>query len=463
MRKGQTPRDPILCVDDEPTNLGILRQVLKHSYPLVFARNGAEALIAVAKHRPSLILLDVEMPEMDGYEVCRRLKRNPLTENVRVIFVTSRSDEPDETAGFEAGGVDYITKPISAAILRARVGLHLSLVRAEALENSYRAAVYMLGEAGHYNDEETGVHIWRMAAYARALAEALGWDDESCSLIELAAAMHDTGKIGIPDAILKKPGKLDAEEWEIMKTHTRIGHDILVKGEVPLFQLAAEIALHHHERWDGTGYPLGLAGEDIPEPARIAAVADVLRRFVDEAGSTRRPGRSNRCWQPSRRAPASASILKWSARFLELQPRILEIRNRWDPLEATRSKDAAIAGFDVAVFDPAVSRELFGNDEAESREWLAAYIVSATQLLAGVERSAADGDRHAVAADAHKLASKSLAVGAMRLGTLVRRLEAAAPHASEAELRRLVAAVTAASRDAQAAIVQCVATRNTAL
>ena len=161
MRKGRTARDPILCVDDEPTNLGILRQVLKDSYPLVFARNGAEALIAVAKHRPSLILLDVEMPEMDGYEVCRRLKRNPLTENVRVIFVTSRSDEPDETAGFDAGGVDYITKPISAPILRARVGLHLSLVRAEALENSYRAAVYMLGEAGHYNDAETGVHIWR--------------------------------------------------------------------------------------------------------------------------------------------------------------------------------------------------------------------------------------------------------------------------------------------------------------
>jgi len=151
------------------------------------------------------------------------------------------------------------------------------------------------------------------------------------------------------------------------------------------------------------------------------------------------------------------------SRFLELQPRILEIRNRWNPLEATQSKDTAIAGFDVAVFDPATSRELFGNDEAESREWLAAYIVSATQLLAGVERSAAGGDRHALAADAHKLASESLAVGAMRLGTLVRRLEAAAPHASEAELRRLVAAVTAASRDAQAAIVQCVATRNTAL
>jgi putative two-component system response regulator len=462
MRKGQTPRDPILCVDDEPTNLGILRQVLKHSYPLVFARNGAEALIAVAKHRPSLILLDVEMPEMDGYEVCRRLKRNPLTENVRVIFVTSHSDEPDETAGFEAGGVDYITKPISAAILRARVGLHLSLVRAEALENSYRAAVYMLGEAGHYNDEETGVHIWRMAAYARALAEALGWDDESCSLIELAAAMHDTGKIGIPDAILKKPGKLDAEEWEIMKTHTRIGHDILVKGEVPLFQLAAEIALHHHERWDGTGYPQGLAGEDIPESARIAAVADVF-----DALSMKRAYKEAWPFQQVlvtiKESAGKYLDPQMVSRFLELQPRILEIRNRWNPLEATQSKDTAIAGFDVAVFDPATSRELFGNDEAESREWLAAYIVSATQLLAGVERSAAGGDRHALAADAHKLASESLAVGAMRLGTLVRRLEAAAPHASEAELRRLVAAVTAASRDAQAAIVQCVATRNTAL
>jgi putative two-component system response regulator len=477
MRNGPTAGGPILCVDDEPINLGILRQVLKDSHPLVFARNGTEALVAVAKHRPSLVLLDVQMPEMNGYEVCRRLKRNPLTENVRVIFVTSRSDEPDETAGFDAGGVDYVTKPISAPILRARVGLHLSLVRAEILENSHRAAVYMLGEAGHYNDAETGVHIWRMAAYTRALAEALGWDDESCGLIELAAAMHDTGKIGIPDAILKKPDTLDAEEWEIMKTHTRIGHDILVKGEVPLFQLAAEIALHHHERWDGTGYPQRLAGEYIPEPARIAAVADVF-----DALSMKRPYKEawplEQVLATIKESAGSHLDPQMVARFLDLRPRILEIKAHWDAREEIRVQEASITGLAqitgsnittngnqtnaAAVFDPATYRELFGNDEAEGRQWLAAYIVSATQLLVGVERNAAGGDRRALAANAHKLASESLAVGAMRLGTLVRKLEAGVPEAPENELRRLVEAVTAASRGAQEAITRYISTSESA-
>ena len=331
-------RDPILCVDDEPNNLGILRQVLKDSYPLVFARNGTEALIAVAKHRPSVVLLDVEMPDMDGYEVCRRLKRNPLSESIPVIFVSSHSDELDETAGFDAGGVDYIAKPISAPIVRARVRIHVSLVRAEALENSYRSAVYMLGEAGHYNDTETGAHIWRMAAYSRALAEASGWDEECCTLIELASAMHDTGKIGIPDGLLKKPGALDAEEWAIMKTHTRIGHGILAKGEAPLFQLAAEIALHHHERWDGSGYPLGLAGEDIPESARIVAVADVF-----DALSTKRPYKEawplERVLATIRESAGSHLDPHMVTRFLNIEPRILDIKARWGAQEAIVDQD----------------------------------------------------------------------------------------------------------------------------
>jgi|tagenome__1003787_1003787.scaffolds.fasta_scaffold20731315_1 cyclic di-GMP phosphodiesterase len=327
-------RGPILCVDDEPANLAVMRQILKDHYRLIFARSGTEALLATAKHRPSLILLDVNMPDMDGYEVCCQLKRDKLTEGIPVIFVTALADEGFETAGFDAGGVDYITKPISARILRARIRTHLSLICANDLEKVCRAAIHMLGEASHSSDTDTGLHIWRMASYSRALAEASGWDEERCGLIELAAAMHDTGKIGIPDSILKKPSELSAAEWDIMKTHTVIGYDILTKGEAPVFSLAAEVALYHHERWDGSGYPIGLAGEAIPESARIVAVADVF-----DALSTKRPYKE--AW-PMERALA---VIEQSAgnhldpdmvaRFLKLRPRILDIKTRWEEQEAT--------------------------------------------------------------------------------------------------------------------------------
>jgi putative two-component system response regulator len=326
-------RRPILCVDDEPANLAVLRQVLKDDHKLVFARSGAEALLAAAKHAPSLILLDVGMPDMNGYDVCHRLKQDKLTERIPVIFVTGRSEERDEMAGFAAGGVDYITRPVSGLVLRARIRTHLSLVRADDLEKSYQAGIYVLGEASHCSDTDTGLHIWRMASYSRALAEASGWDEEACSLIELAAAMHDTGKIGIPDAILKKPAKLNAAEWDIMKTHARIGHDILAKGDAPVFRLAAEIALYHHERWDGSGYPTGLAGEAIPEAARIVAVADVF-----DALSTKRPYKE--AWPMDRVlatiAQSSGNHLdpRMVVRFLELRSRILDIKARWDEQEA---------------------------------------------------------------------------------------------------------------------------------
>jgi len=327
---------PILCVDDDPSNLAILRQILRYDHALVFATGGAEALAAVAKHHPSLILLDVDMPEMDGFEACRRLKRDRLTEHIPVIFVTSRSDEAHETAGFDAGGADYITKPISAAIVRARVRLHLSLVAAKALEDTYREAVHMLGEAGHYNDNDTGLHIWRMASYSRALAEASGWHGERCQLIEMAAPMHDTGKIGIPDAVLKKPDKLNVEEWDIMKRHSRIGHDILTKARSPLFRLAAEIALQHHERWDGGGYPQGLAGDAIVEAARIVAVADVF-----DALTMKRPYKE--AWPVERALDTIAQSAgthldpRLVARFLSITPRILEIKARWDETEPGRT------------------------------------------------------------------------------------------------------------------------------
>jgi putative two-component system response regulator len=323
--------DPILCVDDEPTNLAILHQTLKDEHRLAFARSGEEALEAVAKHHPALILLDVDMPGMSGYEVCRQLKYAAVSRNIPVIFVTSLNRDADEMAGFEAGGVDYITKPISAPIVRARVRAQLSLVRLELLEQTHRDAIHMLGEAGHFHDTDTGVHIWRMAAYSKALARAAGWTPERCAMLELAAPMHDTGKIGIPDAILKKPGSFEPAEWEIMKTHARIGYDILSRSTAPLFQLAAEVALNHHEKWDGTGYPSGLAGTDIPESARIVAIADVF-----DALSVRRPYKE--AWPLDR----VLATLRDSAGhhldphlvqlFISILPRILEIQADWSDL-----------------------------------------------------------------------------------------------------------------------------------
>lgn len=323
---------PLLIVDDEPNNLAAMRQILADQYRLVFASNGDEALAAVAKHMPALILLDVQMPGKDGYTVCRQLKQDPAMEPIPVIFVTSLGDVGNETAGFAAGAVDYITKPVVPAVVLARVRTHLSLVRTVRLEQSYRDTIAMLGQAGHFNDTDTGAHIWRMAAYAETLAKAVGWTADDSQQLELAAPMHDTGKIGIPNAILRKPGKLDAQEWAVMKTHSQIGHDILVKSNAPVLRLAAEIALRHHERWDGSGYPGGLAGEVIPESARIVALADVF-----DALTMKRPYKDP--WPIER---VMATIQESSGNhfeprlvdaFVSILPQILEIQTAWNARE----------------------------------------------------------------------------------------------------------------------------------
>ncbi|QLG87578.1 response regulator [Chitinibacter bivalviorum] len=266
----------ILIVDDEPANLATLRQILSPEYALVFARSGHDALHMATKHRPDLILLDIQMPDMSGYEVCRELKKDVNTNGIPVIFITSLSEVGDEAAGFEVGAVDFILKPVTPLLVRARVRAHLSLVSAIQLERSYLEAISMLGVASEVKDIDTGVHIWRMASYSRALAAAIGYDEIQCKHIELAAPMHDVGKLGIPDIILRKPGALDPSERSIMQRHSEIGFKILSKSNAPILQMAAMIALHHHEKWDGSGYPRGLVGEAIPEVARIVAIADVF-------------------------------------------------------------------------------------------------------------------------------------------------------------------------------------------
>ena len=271
------PKPLLLVVDDEAANLQLLRQILQDDYALLFAKDGARALALAQQERPALILLDVMMPGMSGHDACRRLKAEPLTAAIPVIFVTALGDMRDELSGFEAGAVDYITKPLSPAIVRARVRTHLSLVRIDELRETRLQIVRRLGLAAEYKDNETGLHVIRMSHYARLLGVATGMDEAAADDLLHAAPMHDVGKIGIPDRILQKPGKLDADEWAIMQTHASIGADII--GEhAPggMLALAREIALSHHEKWDGSGYPRGLARDNIPLAGRIVAVADVF-------------------------------------------------------------------------------------------------------------------------------------------------------------------------------------------
>ena len=269
-------RPSILLVDDEPANLHVLKHILQDDYRLLFARDGERALELASSEHPQLILLDVMMPGTTGHEVCTRLKADPRTEAIPVIFVTALANPEDEALGFELGAVDYISKPVSAPIVRARVRTHLSLVRAEVLRQTRLNIVQALGMAAEYKDNETGLHVIRMSHFSRIIALEAGFSAEDAEELLHAAPMHDVGKIGIPDAILQKPGKLDADEWAIMQQHPDIGARIIGEHDASMLQMARRIALGHHEKWDGSGYPAGLAGTDIPVEARIIAIADVF-------------------------------------------------------------------------------------------------------------------------------------------------------------------------------------------
>ncbi|QYJ74865.1 HD domain-containing phosphohydrolase [Shewanella sp. FJAT-52076] len=272
----------ILVVDDEAANLRVLKQILQDEYQLSFAKSGQEALRLVGQKRPDLILLDIMMPDMTGLDLCKMLKANAQSAAIPVIFVTALSDEADEATGFAAGAVDYITKPVSSAIVRARVRTHLSLVQAEELKVTRLKIIQRLGRAAEFKDNETGMHVMRMSHYAKVLARAYGLGESHADMLLHAAPMHDIGKIGIADHILLKPGKLTEEEFEVMKTHPQIGADIIGEDDSVLMQMARTVALTHHEKWDGSGYPNGLSGEAIPVEGRIVAIADVFDALTSD-------------------------------------------------------------------------------------------------------------------------------------------------------------------------------------
>jgi putative two-component system response regulator len=308
------PKPQVLVVDDTPDNLALMSDLLRDTCKVRVANSGERALRLLANGPlPDLILLDIMMPGMDGYEVIRQLKANPTTRDIPVLFLTAKSEVEDERIGLALGAVDYLTKPVSHAILQARVKIHLALkaqadflrdksafLEAEVARRTREVlavqdvTIHALASLAETRDNETGNHIRRTQHYVKLLAQHLSTHPRfAAQLTETyiqglfkSAPLHDIGKVGIPDSILLKPGKLTAAEFEIMKTHTTLGRDALERAEkelgtsVDFLSIAKEIAHSHQEKYDGSGYPQGLAGDAIPLAARLMAVADVYDALI---------------------------------------------------------------------------------------------------------------------------------------------------------------------------------------
>jgi putative two-component system response regulator len=295
LNQPSAPQAPtILVADDDQRNLKLLDSLLQAAgYRTALAADGREALQRVAENPPDLILLDVMMPEMDGFEVAARLKQEERTRTIPIIMVTALDDRESRLRALQAGAEDFLTKPVDRAELTVRVRNLLKLKeysdflanhnqiledrvreRTEQLASSYRETIFTMTRAAEYKDEETGAHVRRISFYTAELASRLGLDAEFRDTIHYASPMHDVGKIGIPDHILGKPGAFTPEEWVIMKTHPVLGGRLLAGATSPYLRMGEEIALGHHERWDGGGYPSGFAGEKIPLCARIMNLCD---------------------------------------------------------------------------------------------------------------------------------------------------------------------------------------------
>ncbi len=306
----------VLVIDDAPENLTLMSGLLKDSYKVKVANHGEIGLtVALAAPPPDLILLDIMMPDLDGYEVCRRLKSNPASRAIPVIFLSAKTDVQDEEKGLLLGAVDYISKPISPSLMLARVATQIALhAKTESLrvdstvrdqEQARQIAdlsaaqdvtILAMTSLAETRDSDTGNHIRRIQHYVQALAQSLKdhprfageLGPQAISLLFKSAPLHDIGKFGIPDRILLKPSSLSPEEFDIMKTHTTLGFEAIEQAEkalglqAPLLRTAKEIVLSHQEKWDGSGYPQGLKGDEIPMSARLMAVADVYDALISQ-------------------------------------------------------------------------------------------------------------------------------------------------------------------------------------
>jgi len=292
----------ILLVDDKKENLELLDSFLiGNGYKIRSALNAKMAFMSIEARAPDLILLDVEMPEIDGYEVCKTLKANQKTKDIPIIFVSAHNDIESKIKAFKSGGVDYISKPFANEEVVARVKTHLKLIEYQhhleqkvqngltkikllndELELTQKEMIVTLGSIMEKRDDDTGKHVVRVAKYSELLAKLYGLESEDVELIYKAAPFHDAGKVAIPDNILNKPGKFEPDEWEIMKTHTTKGYDIFKDSKKPVLKMAAKIAMQHHEYWDGNGYPNGLKGYEIDIVGRIVILADVLDALTNK-------------------------------------------------------------------------------------------------------------------------------------------------------------------------------------
>jgi putative two-component system response regulator len=321
----------VLIVDDTLANLQLLTSILKEEgYKVRPASSGAMAIQAIAKKMPDLILLDIKMPDMDGYAVCQELKANPHTQDIPVIFISALSDVTDKVKAFNVGGLDYINKPFQFEEVKARVSTHLKLKSyqnemarkvAAGIEkishlnqeiiDTQRELIFTMGEICETRSQETGQHVKRVAEYSYLLAKLNGYTE--FELIKHASPMHDIGKVAITDSILNKMGILTADEWKIMRTHTTLGFSMLSVSKRPMLQMAATIALEHHEKWDGTGYPYGLVGEEISLVGRVTAIADVF----DALGSIR-------CYKSAWELPAILEYFR-QQRGKHFDPKLLDL------------------------------------------------------------------------------------------------------------------------------------------
>jgi putative two-component system response regulator len=284
----------ILAVDDSSDLLALMARALAADYEVKTADNGAAAVrICMDKPQPQLVLLDVEMPGMSGFDVCKMLKANPATAALPVIFLTGKGESKDEAQGLALGAVDYVTKPINAAVLKLRVRTHVALANRRAelerlvrertakLESAHVDLIHCLGRAlESHESAAAGQRFRRMAQYVKLVAEAAGARPAACELLAKAAPLHDIGKLAIPADVLRRTGKLSAPDWEQVKRHPEYGAQIIGQHDDPLLQLARSIALTHHEHWDGTGYPKGLKGDAIPWAGRLVAVVDAFEAMT---------------------------------------------------------------------------------------------------------------------------------------------------------------------------------------
>lgn len=301
-------RAKILVVDDTKTNIEVLEGILSAHYDVIVAMNGKKALFLAEKVHPDLILLDVMMPEMDGYETLRQIRQNPAIKDIPVFFLTAKSDSQSERQGLDLGAVDYIAKPFLPELILLRIKNQLEYKRqrdhlhelvaekTDDLRKTLKVLLTSLGALAEYRDPETGEHIRRTQLIVQRLAQALLNEgkfsdyiisNEYVDYYATAAPLHDIGKVGIQDEILRKPGRLNEEERKVMMMHPQMGYDVLLGatrelGGSPMVRIAADMALAHHERWDGEGYPNGLKGDQIPIGARLMAVADVYDALVSK-------------------------------------------------------------------------------------------------------------------------------------------------------------------------------------